>query len=156
MNSFLSADGSAGFVVGGVTVSGNSVTGALSLLTVIDLVRRQNLFFTNNRSTVTAAGPVLRFAHVDGLTVTGNVQPISSGVLASIADSTEVAQQQFAVGCCRRDAWGGGPASTRVGWRHDRVERASAGAGPGRTSAGGLTRTSPSSAGRGYLFTLRE
>jgi hypothetical protein len=88
-NSFLSADGAAGSVVSGVTVSGNTVTGA-SLLTVIDLARRQNIVFTNNRSTVTAAGPVLHFAHVDGLTVTGNVQPLSSGVLASITDSTGV------------------------------------------------------------------
>jgi hypothetical protein len=88
-NSFLSADGAAGSVVSDVTVSGNSVTGA-SLLTVIDLARRQNITFTNNRSTVTAAGPVLRFAHVDGLTVSGNVQPLSSGVLASIDDSTGV------------------------------------------------------------------
>jgi hypothetical protein len=88
-NSFLSADGAAGSVVSDVTVSGNSVTGA-SLLTVIDLARRQNITFTNNRSTVTAAGPVLRFAHVDGLTVSGNVQPLSSGVLASIDDSIGV------------------------------------------------------------------
>jgi hypothetical protein len=88
-NSFLSADGAAGSVVNGVTVSGNSVTGA-SLLTVIDLARRQNIVFTNNRSTVTARGPVLRFAHIDGLTVTGNVQPLSSGDLASITDSTGV------------------------------------------------------------------
>ena len=88
-NSFLSADGAAGSVVNGVTVSGNSVTGA-SLLTVIDLARRENIVFTNNRSRVPAAGPVLRFAHVDGLTVTGNVQPLNSGVLASITDSTGV------------------------------------------------------------------
>jgi hypothetical protein len=76
-------------VVRDVTVSGNTVTGA-SLLTVIDLARRQNITFTNNRSSVTAAGPVLRLAHIDGLTVTGNVQPLSSGVLASITDSTGV------------------------------------------------------------------
>jgi len=91
-NSFLSADGAAGSVVRDVTVSGNTVTGA-SLLTVIDLARRQNITFTNNRSSVTAAGPVLRFAHIDGLTVTGNIQPLSSGVLASITDSTGIALQ---------------------------------------------------------------
>jgi hypothetical protein len=88
-NSFFSADGAAGSVVDGLTVSGNTVTGG-SLLTIIDLARRQNVVFTNNRSTVTAAGPVLRFAHIDGLTVTGNVQPLSSGSLASISDSTGV------------------------------------------------------------------
>ena len=88
-NSFLSADGAAGSVVNGITVSGNTVTGA-SLLTAIDLARRQNIVFTNNTSRVTAYGPVLRFAHVDGLTVTGNTQPLSSGSLASITDSTSV------------------------------------------------------------------
>ncbi len=88
-NSFLSADGAAGSVVNGLTVSGNTVTGK-SLLTVIDLARRQNVVFTNNTSMVKAPGPVLRFAHIDGLTVTGNVQPLSSGPLASITDSTSV------------------------------------------------------------------
>jgi hypothetical protein len=88
-NSFLSAEGAAGSVVSGVTVSGNTVTGR-SLLTAIGLARRQNIVFTNNRSSVTAAGPVLRFAHVDGLTISGNVQPLSSGSLASISDSTGV------------------------------------------------------------------
>ena len=57
---------------------------------MIDLARRQNIVFTNNTSTVAGGGPVLRFAHIDGLTVTGNVQPLSSGVLASITDSTGV------------------------------------------------------------------
>ena len=88
-NSFLSADGAAGSVVNGITVSGNTVTGK-SLLTAIGLARRQNVVFTNNTSRVTASGPVLRFAHVDGLTITGNTQPLSSGSLASITDSTSV------------------------------------------------------------------
>jgi hypothetical protein len=88
-NSFLSADGAAGSVVERVIVSGNTVTGG-SLRTIIDLARRQNVIFVNNTSTVRVPGPVLRFAHIDGLTVTGNVQPLSSGVLASITDSTGV------------------------------------------------------------------
>ena len=88
-NSFLSADGAVGSVVNGVTVSGNTVTGK-SLNTIIDLARRQNIVFTNNSSLVAAGGPVLHFAHIDGLTVTANVQPLSSGVLASITDSTNV------------------------------------------------------------------
>jgi hypothetical protein len=88
-NSFLSADGAVGSTVNGVTVDGNKVTGK-SLLTYIDLARRQNVVFTNNTSQVTASGPVLRFAHIDGLTVTGNAQPLSSGSLASITDSTNV------------------------------------------------------------------
>ena len=88
-NSFLSAEGAVGSVVNGVTVSGNTVSGG-SLLTIIDLSRRQNIVFTNNTSTVPASGPVLRFTHIDGLTVTGNVQPLTSGALASITDSTGV------------------------------------------------------------------
>ena len=35
-------------------------------------------------------GPALRFEHVDGLAVTGNVQPLTSGTLTSISDSTDV------------------------------------------------------------------
>jgi hypothetical protein len=88
-NSFFSGDGAAGSVVNGVTISGNRITGG-TLLTVIDLSRRKNIVFTNNTSTVTGRGPILRFAHIDGLTVTGNVQPLSSGVLATITDSTGV------------------------------------------------------------------
>jgi hypothetical protein len=88
-NSFVSADGAAGSVVNGITISGNTVTGG-SLVTIIDLARRQNIVFTNNSSKVAAWGPVLRFAHIDGLTVTGNVQPLTSGSLASISDSTGV------------------------------------------------------------------
>jgi hypothetical protein len=88
-NAFLSADGAVGSVVNGITASGNTVTGK-SMLTVINLARRQSVVFTNNRSTVAAAGPVLRFAHIDGLTVTGNSQPLSSGSLASISDCTGV------------------------------------------------------------------
>jgi hypothetical protein len=88
-NSFFSGDGAAGSTVNGITISGNTVTGG-TLLTVIDLARRSNVVFTNNTSRVTGRGPILRFAHIDGLTVTGNVQSLSSGSLASISDSTGV------------------------------------------------------------------
>jgi len=88
-NSFLSAEGATGSVVNGVTVSGNRITGK-SLKTYIELARRQNIVFTNNTSLVTASGPVLQFAYIDGLTVTGNVQPLSSGSLARITNSTNV------------------------------------------------------------------
>ncbi|MGO9208258.1 MAG: right-handed parallel beta-helix repeat-containing protein [Candidatus Limnocylindrales bacterium] len=86
---FFGADGAAGSVISGVTVSGNTITGS-PLTTYVDLARRQNVVFTNNTSSVVAPGPVLNFAHVDGLTVTGNFQPLSSGVLATITDSTGV------------------------------------------------------------------
>jgi len=88
-DAFGAADGIAGSLVNGITVTGNRVTGG-TLKTVIDLARRQDVVFTNNTSTVTGYGPVLTFAHIDGLTVEGNVQPLSSGSLASITDCTSV------------------------------------------------------------------
>lgn len=89
-NIFLAANGVPGSVVDGVTVRNNRVTGG-TLLSDITLPRRQNIVFENNMSTVPADGPVFRFAHIDGLTVTGNVQPLKSGALAFIDDSTAVA-----------------------------------------------------------------
>ena len=92
-NSFVSAEGAAGSVVDGVTISRNTVTGA-SLVTAIKLsTGRQNIVFTGNTGRVAAWGPVLRFAYIDGLTVTGNVQPLTSGSLASITNSTNVTYQ---------------------------------------------------------------
>lgn len=89
-DSFFSALGASGSVIDGVTVSRNTVTGKSMLVNVTLTTRRKNIVVTDNTSRVAAAGPVLRFAHVDGLTVTGNVQPLSSGSLASIVDSTRV------------------------------------------------------------------
>jgi hypothetical protein len=86
---FFGACGVDGSVVSNVTVSGNTITGS-PLTTYVTIDRRQNIVFTNNVSSVAAAGPVLDFAHIDGLTVTGNVQPLKSGVLARILDSTGV------------------------------------------------------------------
>jgi hypothetical protein len=88
-NAFFSANGANGSVVSGVTVSGNRITGG-TLLTVVTISRRQNIVFTNNTSTVRGRGPILRFAHIDGLTVRGNHQPLSSGSLVSISDCTSV------------------------------------------------------------------
>jgi hypothetical protein len=88
-NVFLAANGVAGSRVDGVTVRGNRVTGS-TLLSDITLARRSNIVFENNTSAIPADGPVLRFAHIDGLTVTGNVQPLKSGALAFIDDSTKV------------------------------------------------------------------
>lgn len=89
---FFAADGAPGSVVQRVTVTGNTLTGA-TLRSVVDLPRRADIVFTDNTSLVTASGPVLTFAHVDGLTVTGNVQPLVSGGLAAISDSTAVTYQ---------------------------------------------------------------
>jgi hypothetical protein len=76
----------------GIVVDGNTVTGS-SLDAYVDNrggTRITHVTFTNNVGKNTAAGPVLHFKHVDGLTVTGNVQPLSSGVLTRIIDCTGV------------------------------------------------------------------
>jgi len=91
---FFSADGShTGYPIDNVAVTGNTVTGA-SLNSQFNnggTTRNASVVFTNNVLTSGAvAGPVLVFAHIDGLTVTGNSQPLSSGVLANITDSTGV------------------------------------------------------------------
>jgi hypothetical protein len=46
--------------------------------------------FLNNTTTKPGRGPVLVFEHVDGLTVSGNVQPLLGGPLTKISDSTGV------------------------------------------------------------------
>jgi hypothetical protein len=95
----FAANGAAGSTVRDVTVTGNKVTGnphegydgqPRGLNTYVMTAGRQNIVFTNNTSTQTVAGPALSFAYVTGLTVTGNVQPLSSGPLASITNCTSV------------------------------------------------------------------
>ena len=49
-----------------------------------------NVAFTGNAGAVGAGAGAHGFAHIDGLTVTGNTQPLSSGSLASISDCTAV------------------------------------------------------------------
>jgi hypothetical protein len=46
----------------------------------------RNIAVTNNRTGQPAAGPVMRFVNVDGLTVEGNVQPLTSGSLTTLGD----------------------------------------------------------------------
>ena len=88
-NAFFTANGAPGSRVNGVIVSGNRVTGG-TLLTNVTTARRTNIVFTNNTSTVKRHGPILRFAHVDGLTMKANHQPLSSGSFARISDCTRV------------------------------------------------------------------
>ena len=90
----------AGAVIQGITITGNSVSqgaptsantpNAGGLSTWIGKSRTSNVTFTNNTTTKAGNGPVLIFQYVDGLTVTGNTQPLRSGPLASITDSTSV------------------------------------------------------------------
>ncbi|MGO9179912.1 MAG: right-handed parallel beta-helix repeat-containing protein [Candidatus Limnocylindrales bacterium] len=87
---FFGANGASGSSISDVTVSSNTISG-YSLDTYVTVATRQNIVFTNNTSTAAAvAGPVLTFANVDGLTVTGNIQPLASGSLASITYCTGV------------------------------------------------------------------
>ena len=44
----------------------------------------------DNTSSITVAGPSMKFIGVDGVTVTGNRQPLSSGGLATFPGSTGV------------------------------------------------------------------
>ncbi len=87
---FVSARGGVGtWNVHDITVSGNHTNGTLR--TDIDnLSRRRNVVFTNNVALTAMAGPVLNFAHIDGLTVSGNVQSLTWGSLAAITDCTGV------------------------------------------------------------------
>jgi hypothetical protein len=92
-NAFLAVEGShTGATIDGILVDGNTVTGE-SIYSIVDnggTARMKNITFTNNTGKKAADGPVLVFAYVDGLTVTGNVQPLRSGVLTKITDSTGV------------------------------------------------------------------
>ena len=92
-----------GAVIRGLTITGNRVTSgapnsantpnAGGLSTWIGKSRTSSVTFTNNTTTKAGAGPVLVFQHVDGLTVTGNTQPVTSGSLTLITDSTNVVSQ---------------------------------------------------------------
>jgi hypothetical protein len=89
-DSFFSALGAIGSNVDGVTISRNTITGKPLVVHVYLATRRTSIVVSDNTSRVAATGPVMRFAHVDGLTVTGNVQPLNSGALASVTDCTGV------------------------------------------------------------------
>jgi hypothetical protein len=86
---FFGANGNADAVISDVLVDGNTVTGD-SLDTYVTVGRRKRITFTDNTALGSSPGPVLYFAHVDGLTITGNTQPLTSGDLASISDCTDV------------------------------------------------------------------
>ena len=52
--------------------------------------RFANIAIVDNSSDTAARGPVMAFRSIDGLTVSGNDQPLTGGSLASVADSTSV------------------------------------------------------------------
>jgi hypothetical protein len=92
-----------GAVVRGLTITGNTVTGgapssantpnAGGLSTWIGKSRTSDVTVANNTTTKAGRGPVFKFEHIDGLTVTGNTQPLTSGSLMYISDSTGVVSQ---------------------------------------------------------------
>jgi len=90
-NGFLAVEAShTGAIIDGIVVDGNTVTGS-TIETVIDnggATRIKNISFTNNTGAKATTGPILIFAHIDGLTIEGNVQPLKSGPLAKIVNST--------------------------------------------------------------------
>jgi hypothetical protein len=87
---FLFAMSGANGTVRNIRVEGNRVTGG-TLRSYAGINRSSDVVFRNNTSTVTAQNdPVVDFRYVDGLTVTGNTQPLRSGNFAAIRDSTNV------------------------------------------------------------------
>jgi Right handed beta helix region len=76
-----------------ITISGNVLDDVLTIIFAVPGtgLRYQNIVITNNTAnSVSARGPLLTLAHIDGLTVSGNDVWLSSGQLASITDSTGV------------------------------------------------------------------
>jgi hypothetical protein len=99
-NWFVAAEGADGSTVHDLTISGNRVTNGApksantiteaGLATTIAQARRQRIVFKDNTTTVAGDGPVLHFHHVDGLTVSGNIQPLRKGSIAKFVDCSEV------------------------------------------------------------------
>jgi hypothetical protein len=90
---FFAANGG-GRGISNITISGNTlVRNILKGILVVPGtgLRYRNIVITNNTATGDAAsGPTIRLAHIDGLTVTGNRVPLTSGQIARITDSTAV------------------------------------------------------------------
>jgi hypothetical protein len=99
-NWFVAAEGEAGSAVHDLTVTGNRVMAGAplspntvtdaGLATTIRVPRRQRIIFSNNSTTVPGNGPALYFSHVDGLTVTDNIQPLTQESLARFVDISAV------------------------------------------------------------------
>lgn len=77
--------------VGAPAVNSNNPSGKGGLATILDkTIRTQNIVIRDNTTSSSGSGPVMHFAHCDGITVTGNTQPLSSGSLTTVSDSTSV------------------------------------------------------------------
>lgn len=100
----LAACGKDGAVVRDVTLTGNAIEGnrigwsgsitrpwrALSVWVCGDNAPRENFVVTDNVAQASVTGPAMYFTEVDGVTVTGNIQPLTSGELARFSGSTDV------------------------------------------------------------------
>ena len=96
----LAAEGATGSDIRRVSIIGNTISGtarsgyegkALGLhVSVRNRGPRVDFVVRDNTSTRTVAGPSMQFIGVDGVTVTGNTQPLSSGSLATYPSSTNV------------------------------------------------------------------
>jgi hypothetical protein len=89
---FFNAVNIPGAVIDGITVDGNTVTGS-SVSAYIDsvgTVRMTRISFTNNTAKAAGAGPIVYSYNVDGLKITGNVQPLTSGAFTWIVGCTGV------------------------------------------------------------------
>ena len=102
----LESSGLDGASVRGIALSGNEVTGGpsgfdgtmLGIHTRIDARRTQDIWITDNIGVGAAdgsklSGAVLDLAHIDGLTVSRNTQPLATGQLVLIRDSTDVVSE---------------------------------------------------------------
>jgi hypothetical protein len=87
---FFAASGASGSTVRDVKVTGNTVAGGPGLKIVVGSPVRQNIEVTNNVSTVVKSGTLMEFYNTAGVTVTGNVQPLTSGTLAYFDNCTNV------------------------------------------------------------------
>jgi hypothetical protein len=100
----LAACGAEGAAIRDVTVTGNTVLGnrigwsgsvtrpwrALSVVVCGDDGPRSGFSVTDNTAQNAVTGPALYFTDVAGVTVSGNVQPLTSGQLATFPGSTGV------------------------------------------------------------------
>lgn len=93
-----------GSMVSGVTIANNTVAGiasdgyegrprALNSKFISTGTRHSDIVFRGNVTTRAVAGPaVLYFSGIDGVRVSGNVQPLSSGTLTAFSSCTGVTQ----------------------------------------------------------------
>jgi hypothetical protein len=90
-HAFVVTGTSGGGPAEGITVSRNTISGRSFDVGVYNNGgSRKAITVSDNRSDTRVAGPAMTFAGVAGLTVTGNVQPLSSGSLVSTSGCTSV------------------------------------------------------------------